>query len=53
MPVATAVIPQVTLKLTTASVLRIALLGGGVALLAALVPARQVARVDPVSAFHG
>jgi len=53
MPVATAVIPQVTLKLTTASVLRIALLGGGVALLAALEPARQVARVDPVSAFHG
>ena len=53
MPVATAFIPQVTLKLTAASVLRIALLGGGVALLAALVPARQVARVDPVSAFHG
>jgi putative ABC transport system permease protein len=51
-PLATALIPQVTLKLTPTSVLRIAALGSAVALIAALVPARQVARVDPVSAFH-
>ncbi|NNE88810.1 MAG: FtsX-like permease family protein [Silicimonas sp.] len=52
MPVATAVIPSVTLKLTAAAVLRVAIVGLVVALLAALVPARQVARVDPLSAFQ-
>jgi putative ABC transport system permease protein len=52
MPVAAALIPAVTLKLTASAVARIALVGVVVALVASIVPARQIARVDPVSAFH-
>jgi len=52
MPVATAMIPPLTLKFTLLSVERIALVGAGVALIASLIPARQVAHVDPLSAFH-
>lgn len=52
MPLATALIPAVTLKLTLPAVARIALVGAAVALLASLIPARQIARVDPLSAFH-
>ncbi len=52
MPAATALIPQLTLKLTLASVGRIAVVGAVVALIASLIPARQGARVDPLSAFH-
>lgn len=52
MPLATALIPQVTLKLTLASVARIALVGVGVALFSSLIPARQLAQVDPLSAFQ-
>jgi len=52
MPAATALIPQLTLKLTLASIGRIAVVGAAVALIASLIPARQVARVDPLSAFH-
>lgn len=52
MPVVTVLIPPVTLKLTVSAVVRIGIVGVLVALLAALVPARQVARVDPLSAFH-
>ncbi len=52
MPAASALIPQLTLKLTLVSVERIAVVGAVVALLASLIPARQVAQVDPLSAFH-
>ena len=52
MPIATALIPSVTLKLTAEAVLRVAIVGLVVALAAALVPARQVARVDPLAAFQ-
>lgn len=52
MPLATALIPQVTLKFTAVGVIRIALLGVAVALLASVIPARQIARVDPLSAFQ-
>ena len=52
MPLATALIPPVTLKLTVAAVARIALVGLVVALFASLFPARQIARVDALSAFQ-
>lgn len=52
MPAATALIPQLTLQFTPASAPRIALVGAMVALLAAWMPARQVARVDPLTVFQ-
>jgi len=51
-PLAMALIPAVTLKLTIAAVARIALVGIAVALLASIISARQIARVDPLSAFQ-
>jgi putative ABC transport system permease protein len=53
MPVLTRAIPEVTLELTSASVGRIAVAGIVVALAASLIPARQIARVDPLTAFKG
>jgi putative ABC transport system permease protein len=53
MPLITAVVPQLRLELTGAAVTRVAVAGVGVALLASLIPARQIARVDPLSAFQG
>lgn len=52
MPIATAAIPMVTFDLTTASVLRIAAAGILVAVLASLIPAWRIARLDPMSAFQ-
>ena len=52
MPLTAALVPQVTLSLTTSAVMRIAVVGVVVALLASLIPARQIARVDPLSAFQ-
>ena len=52
MPLASELIPMVTLKLTVAAVIRVALVGVAVALIASLIPARQIARVDPLSAFQ-
>ncbi len=52
MPVLTHLIPAVTMKLTVASVAKITGVGVFVAIAAALLPARQIARLDPVSAFH-
>jgi putative ABC transport system permease protein len=51
MPIITALIPQVTLKMSAVAVIRIGVLGIGVALIASLIPAHQIARVDPLSAF--
>lgn len=51
-PLAGALIPQVSLLLTVTAVLRIAIVGILVALFASLICARQVARVDPVSVFQ-
>lgn len=51
-PLATALIPAVSLKLTIAAMARIALVGLAVALIASVIPARQIARVDPLSAFQ-
>jgi putative ABC transport system permease protein len=53
MPWITALIPQVSLQLTATAVARVAVIGFAVALLASLLPARQIARVDPLSAFRG
>jgi len=52
MPLTSAFAPQVTLLLTPFSVLRVGLVGVVVALVASLIPARQIARVDPLSAFE-
>ena len=51
-PLTTLMLPQVTLLLTPSSVVQIGLIGVAVAAIASLLPARQIARVDPVSAFH-
>lgn len=53
MPLITAVVPQVRLELTMVAVARIAIVGIAIGLLASLVSARQIARVDPLSAFKG
>jgi putative ABC transport system permease protein len=53
MPIVTTAVPQLTLDLTGAAVARVAIAGVAVALLAALIPARQIASVDPLSAFKG
>lgn len=52
MPLTTIFVPQVTLLLTASSVLRIGIVGIVVAVVASLIPARQIARVDPLSAFQ-
>lgn len=53
MPPVARMVPQLTLDLTGAAVARVAVAGVAVALLAALLPARQMMRVDPLSAFKG
>ncbi len=53
MPIVTGLVPMVSLQLTGASVIRIGVASVVVALIASAVPARRIARVDPVSAFHG
>ncbi len=53
MPVLSKLIPAVTMRLTMASVTKIAAAGIFVAITASLMPARQIARLDPVSAFQG
>ncbi len=45
-------VPQLTLEVTPSALLRVAAIAVGGAALAALIPAYQVARVDPVSAFN-
>ena len=52
MPVLSKLIPAVTMLLTVASVSKIAVAGVFVAITASLMPARQIARLDPVSAFR-
>ena len=52
MPVLSKLIPAVTMLLTVASVSKIAVAGVFVAITASLMPARQIARLDPVSAFQ-
>jgi putative ABC transport system permease protein len=52
MPVLSKLIPAVTMRLTVASVSKIAVAGVFVAITASLMPARQIARLDPVSAFQ-
>jgi putative ABC transport system permease protein len=51
-PLTDALVPQVTLRITGSAIERIAVLGVAVALVASLVPARRIARADPVTAFH-
>ena len=51
MPLITELVPAVTLKLTPGAVVRVAVIGVFVSVLASLIPARQIARVDPLSAF--
>lgn len=52
MPLITLLVPTVTLKLTTAAVTRIGLAGVAVGLVSSVLPARQIASVDPMSAFQ-
>ena len=52
MPIVTAAIPMVTMQLTVASVLRTAVAGVLVAMIASLIPARRIARLDPMTAFQ-
>jgi len=51
-PLTAALLPQVTLKLTSTSVLHTGAAGVVVALIASLIPARQIAHVDPTTAFQ-
>jgi putative ABC transport system permease protein len=51
-PLTDTLVPQVTLRITGSAIERIAILGVAVALIASLVPARRIARADPVTAFH-
>jgi ABC-type antimicrobial peptide transport system permease subunit len=53
MPLITGLIPQVSLELTRAAVARVGVAGIAIGLVASLASARQVARVDPLSAFKG
>lgn len=53
MPVVTASVPMITLQLTGASVIRTGVAGVLVAVLASIVPARRIAKVDPMTAFRG
>jgi putative ABC transport system permease protein len=52
-PLLSALVPQITLVLTAAALWRAAAVALVVAALAAWVPARYVARVDPLTAFKG
>jgi len=52
-PLLSALVPQITLVLTAAALWRAAAVALVVAVLAAWVPARYVARVDPLTAFKG
>ncbi len=52
MPIVTSAIPMVTLKLTAVSVFRTAIVGVVIAVLASLIPAWRIARLDPMSAFQ-
>lgn len=47
-----ALVPQVAVALSGAVFVKVGITGAGVALLAAIIPARQVARVDPHSVFQ-
>jgi len=50
-PILSTLVPQITLFVTTAALFRLGLIALVVALIAALVPAYMVARVDPMTAF--
>jgi len=50
-PVLSALVPQITLFVTNEALFRLGLIALAVALVAALVPAYMVARVDPMTAF--
>ena len=52
LPALSALVPQITLKITAAALTRMGLIAFIVAVLAALIPARMVARVDPLTAFR-
>jgi len=52
MPIVTAAVPMITLELTTASLVRTMVAGVVIAMLASLVPAWRIARLDPMTAFQ-
>ncbi len=52
MPLLTNAIPAITMRMTAGAIVKVTVVGVTVAIAAALVPARQVARLDPLSAFH-
>jgi putative ABC transport system permease protein len=52
-PLISALVPQLTPTLTAPAVVRAAVAGIVVAVLASLLPAREIARVDPLTAFKG
>lgn len=52
MPAVSELVPMITLRLTPASILRIAIISVVVAVLASILPVRRIASVDPVTAFQ-
>lgn len=52
MPMATALVPEISLELTLSAIARVTVIGVVVSLVASMIPTRQIARVDPLSAFH-
>lgn len=51
LPVLSNLVPQISLEVTTAALTRMSLIALCVAIVAAMIPARMVAKVDPLSAF--
>jgi len=52
MPIVSAAVPMISLELTTASLMRTMVAGVVIAMLASLVPAWRIARLDPMTAFR-
>lgn len=51
-PLVSALVPMITLEVSFVSVLRIGAVGVVVAVVASLIPARRLVKIDPVSAFQ-
>jgi len=52
-PLVNRYVPMVALKLTGASIAQVGVVGVVIAVLASLLPAWRIARVDPLTVFHG
>jgi len=52
LPLLSSLVPQITLVVTTSSLLRLTIIAFIVAIVAAIVPARMIANIDPLTAFR-